>query len=58
MIEPLPAMYAAVEAVGSGVVGEVELEWFDELLDGSERRLTITVRREVKHFVSSPPSNE
>jgi hypothetical protein len=48
-------MYAAVEAVSKGEIGEVELAWSTE--DGSTvTRLEITVRREVRQFpIVSPP---
>lgn len=50
MIDPLPAMFAAVDAVERGDIGELELEWTTEDFLGNNTRLTITVRREVKHF--------
>jgi hypothetical protein len=49
MIDPIAAMYAALEAIADGKAGEVELEW-SEMTEDGDTRLTITVRRDVKHF--------
>jgi hypothetical protein len=55
MIDPMAAMYAALEAIADGKAAEIELEWRSSSEDridqpGVETTLTITVRREVKHF--------
>jgi hypothetical protein len=45
-------MRAACLAVSEGEANEIELEWTRPIdsLGEQEERLTITVRREVKHF--------
>lgn len=59
MIDPMAAMYAALEAIAEGKAAEIELEWrsvSEDRVDqpGVETVLTITVRREVKHFTMAP----
>lgn len=54
MIDPMAAMYAALEAIADGKAAEIELEWrstSEDRIDqpGTETTLTISVRREVKH---------
>ena len=51
--DPMTAFYAAVTAVENGQVGEVEVEARYVDPDESEMILTMTVRREVRHFVRS-----
>lgn len=51
MIEPMTAMYAALEAVAEGKAKEVELEWTETQGVDVETRLVITVRKEIKNFV-------
>jgi hypothetical protein len=53
VIDPMTAMYAAVEATAEGKAAEIQLEWrevTDDHIDqpGTETTLTITIRREVK----------
>lgn len=53
MIDPMAAMYAALEAIADGKAAEIELVWrstSEERIDepATETELTITVRREVK----------
>jgi hypothetical protein len=55
VIDPLAAMQAACIAIGNGEAAEIELEWNDVTPDGIERRMTIYVRKTVKHF-QLPPS--
>lgn len=55
----MAAMYAALEAIAEGKAAEIELEWrstSEDRIDqpGVETVLTITVRREVKHFTMNP----
>lgn len=49
--DPLAAMYAAVEQIRSGEIAEVVLDYTDSRPDGSEERLEITIRREVRKIV-------
>jgi hypothetical protein len=56
VIDPLAAMKAACLQIGDGDADEIELEWrttSEDRIDqpGMETVLTITVRREVRHFV-------
>jgi hypothetical protein len=59
MIDPMAAMYAALESIAEGKAAEIELEWrstSEDRIDqpGVETVLIITVRREVKHFTMTP----
>lgn len=56
--DPMTAFYAAVEAVRGGDVGEVTLDYTDNLSDGTECRLEITVRREPRRIIVSPITEE
>ena len=52
IVDPMAAFYAAVTAVENGQVAEVEVEYRQS--DGeNESVLTMSVRREVKHFSMS-----
>lgn len=45
----MPAMYAAVQAIADGQIGEAELEArFSNDADQIETTLTVTIRREVR----------
>lgn len=62
-IDPMAAMYAALEAVAEGKAAEIELEWrttSEDRIDqpGTETVLTITVRREVKHWSPIPVAGD
>jgi len=58
IVDPLAAMAAACIAVGNGDANEIELCWSRPLDSVSDESLTITVRREVRHFNLSPGSGE
>lgn len=49
------AFYAAVEAIADGRVGEVEIEYRTVDREENETVLTLSVRRETKHFHLSDP---
>lgn len=60
MIEPLPWMYGAIEAVARGEVAEVEGKW-ETWTEGHSDTLTITVRRQVRPTFGPgdmPPSTD
>lgn len=50
IVDPLAAMAAACIAVGNGDSNEIELCWSRPVDGLTEETLTITVRREVRHF--------
>lgn len=54
MTDPMPMYFAAVNAVEEGRIAEAEVDWSITHEDGSEERLTVTVRNEVKHFKMDP----
>jgi hypothetical protein len=55
MIDPLAAMQAACLSVANGDAAEVEIEFTQPFGNmDAEERLTITVRREVRHFGRLP----
>jgi hypothetical protein len=61
MIDPMAAMYAALEAIADGKAAEIELEWrttSEDRIDhpATETVLTITVRREVRHLGMTIPA--
>ncbi len=55
MIDPITAIPLAARAVSEGGAKEIEMEWTDSVGE-SEQRLVITVRQEVKHFVTRSDS--
>jgi hypothetical protein len=48
--DPLAGMYAAVEAIARGDVGEIEGVWDTESPDGTTTSMRMTVRREVQQI--------
>lgn len=52
--DPMPMYFAAVNAVEEGRIAEAEVEWTRISDDGSEERLMVTVRSEVKHIRIDP----
>lgn len=50
----MPMYFAAVNAVEEGRIAEAEVEWTRISDDGSEERLMVTVRSEVKHIRIDP----
>lgn len=55
IVDPLAAMASACIAIANGEANEIEMNW-TKPVDGSyEESLTITVRREVRHFNYTPP---
>jgi len=50
IIDPLAAMQAACIAISNGEANEIEFSWSQPGEGLSDETLTITVRREVKHF--------
>lgn len=52
-VDLMAAFYAAVSAVEERRCAEVEVEYQTEDM-GRETRLTITVRREIRHLYSGP----
>lgn len=58
IVDPLAAMAAACIAVGNGDANEIELCWCRPLDNDLEETLTITVRREVRHFNLPPVGGE
>jgi hypothetical protein len=55
--EPLAALYAACEAIARGEVGEIEIDWAEDTAYG-EHRLSVVVRREVRHLSIDPETDE
>lgn len=55
IVDPMAAFYAAVTAVENGKVAEVELE-YRNVAGEVETILTMSVRREVRHFALPPPA--
>lgn len=55
-MDPMPAMYSAIEAIADGKIAEAEIDVRRTEADDSEWTLTITVRREVRR-VEVHPSN-
>lgn len=43
-------IYTACQEVREGGIGEIEVEEVTALLDGTEVRTTVVVRREVRHI--------
>ena len=52
--DPFAAMTAACIAIANGDANEIELHW-NESVGEVDSTLTITVRREVRHFGYAPP---
>lgn len=50
IVDPLAAMQAACIAIANGEANEIEFNWTRPIDGMSDESLTITVRREVRHF--------
>ncbi len=54
LVDPMAAFYAAVTAVENGEIGEVEIEFRAISESEEELVMSISVRREIRHFVTQP----
>jgi hypothetical protein len=58
IVDPLAAMAAACIAISNGEANEIELNWSQPVEGITDESLTITVRREIRHFYVSPPNGD
>jgi len=58
IVDPLAAMASACIAIANGEANEIEMNWTKPVADTYDESLTIIVRREVRHYNYTPPTQD